>query len=1102
MGAGCQKERPEVRLLVFTKTAGYRHGSIPKGIEAIKRYAEPAGIKVDTTENAAKFNEENLAKYSAVIFLSTTGDVLNHIQQADFERYIQAGGGYVGIHAASDCEYEWPWYNKLVGAYFKSHPAIQDANIKVLDKKHPSTEMLPDVWKRKDEWYNFRDGSVNPDVKVLMELDETSYQGGEMSAMKSTNGKHPIAWYHDFDGGRAFYTELGHTDESYSEDLFLKHLAGGIRYAIGENLQLDYSKAKSQRVPDETRFNRSVLDENLNEPTQMEVLSNGDVLFVERRGAIKKYDTAMNQTLLIDSLKVYYKLEDGLIGLDADPNYDENHWIYLFYSSPTDSTQHISRFVFKDNKLDKSSEKVLLAIPVQRKECCHSGGGLEFDSHGNLFIGLGDNTNPFFSDGYDPIDESKGRGAFDAQRTSANTNSLVGKILRIHPEADGTYSIPEGNLFPKGTPNTRPEIYVMGDRNPYRFTIDPRTNYLYWGEVGPDAVKDSTGRGPRGHDEVNQAKKAGFFGWPYFVGDNKPYNNYDFVAKKSGDPFDPAHPYNESPNNTGLKELPPAQPAFIWYPYAVSKEFPELGSGGRTAMAGVFYYSDQYKSDVQLPSYYDGKLLIYDWIRDWMFMVTMDEKGDFVQTEPFLKNIRFHNPIDIQYGKDGAMYVLEYGESWNTRNMDARLNRITFNKGNRPPDAKIEEDRNTGSLPLTVNFSAAQSTDADRDSLTYAWSFDGDPTQSTVQATTKKATYTFSKAGEYRVKLVVTDANGGKTEAYTRIVAGNESPVISWNVPNQTFYWENQPLAYAVNVSDKEDGTIDPTAVSVTKDYLGESFDQAMVGQGHITSKLTADGLLKTYNCFSCHKIDSTNVGPAYTKVAAKYRDKKGSMAYLMNKIRNGGNGVWGEQNMPANPQLSDEELQTVISFILSLNDKKKDNHIAMNGSVMLRDHIEAKNSGLYLFKASYMDRGANNLPPLTTTSTLALRNPKVQAESAEIIAPSVQIEGDWLLKNLRNGAFIAFKNMDLTGVGSVDLSLNGTDRNGRVEVRLDGLNGQTIGTLELKPDGKDINIPFAPTSGKHTLYFVFRNDIAGDINIASLDWLVFKQGSKSVAKA
>lgn len=125
-----------MRLLVFTKTAGYRHGSIPKGIEAIKRYAEPAGIKVDTTENAAKFNEENLAKYSAVIFLSTTGDVLNHIQQADFERYIQAGGGYVGIHAASDCEYEWPWYNKLVGAYFKSHPAIQDANIKVLDKKH------------------------------------------------------------------------------------------------------------------------------------------------------------------------------------------------------------------------------------------------------------------------------------------------------------------------------------------------------------------------------------------------------------------------------------------------------------------------------------------------------------------------------------------------------------------------------------------------------------------------------------------------------------------------------------------------------------------------------------------------------------------------------------------------------------------------------------------------------------------------------------------------------------------------------------------------------------------------------------------------------
>ena len=207
----------------------------------------------------------------------------------------------------------------------------------------------------------------------------------------------------------------------------------------------------------------------------------------------------------------------------------------------------------------------------------------------------GDNTSPFASDGFSPSDETPGRSPFDAQKSSANTNDLRGKILRIHVEADGTYTIPAGNLFPKGEAKTRPEIYVMGCRNPYRISIDQKTGYLYWGEVGPDAGENDSLRGPRGYDEVNQAKKAGNFGWPYFVGNNYAYGKYDFVAKKAGNKWDPSAPINDSPNNTGKRELPPVSPTFVWYPYAKSEEFPMVKEGGRNAMAGPRVFSENYK---------------------------------------------------------------------------------------------------------------------------------------------------------------------------------------------------------------------------------------------------------------------------------------------------------------------------------------------------------------------------------------------------------------------------------------------------------------------------------------------------------------------------
>lgn len=213
------------RVLVFSKTAGFYHKSIPVGIAAIQKLGRENSFEVDTTKNAELFTPKNLKKYAAVIFLSTTGDVFNETQQAAFEQYIKKGGGYAGIHAASDTEYDWPWYGQLAGAWFISHPAQQMATLNVINTNTIATSHLPAEWKRKDEWYNFKD--IGNNLHVLIKIDENSYKGGK-------NGdNHPMAWYHNFDGGRAFYTGLGHVDEAYADPLFLKHILGGIQYAMG-----------------------------------------------------------------------------------------------------------------------------------------------------------------------------------------------------------------------------------------------------------------------------------------------------------------------------------------------------------------------------------------------------------------------------------------------------------------------------------------------------------------------------------------------------------------------------------------------------------------------------------------------------------------------------------------------------------------------------------------------------------------------------------------------------------------------------------------------------------------------------------------------------
>jgi glucose/arabinose dehydrogenase len=678
------------RVLVFAKPAAFVHTSIPTGLRTIQQLGSENGFEVDTTRDATYFTDAGLAPYSAIVFLSTTGNVLDHRQEAAFERYIQAGGGFVGIHAATDTEYDWGWYGRLVGAYFDSHPEQQQARFVIRDRTHPATSFFTDtVWIRKDEHYNFK--KISPGLNTLITIDEQSYQGG-------TNGaNHAMSWYHDYDGGRAFYTALGHTEETYADETFRKHLLGGIQYAIGENAVLDYTKARTQFPPDDDQFVKTQLASGgpFFEPTEMTVLPNLDVLIVQRRGEVLLYKETTKKVKQVGFLDVYHQAqvkgvnaEEGLLGITKDPAFDKNHYVYLFYSPAGAPVNRLSRFTFENDTLMLSTERVVLDVPSQRNICCHTGGSIAFGPDGLLYLSTGDNATPFdepgqkfVNRGYGPLNDTPGHEQYDANRSSGNTNDLRGKILRIRVNPDGSYSIPEGNLFPVGMAKTRPEIYAMGLRNPYRISVDQKNGTLYWGEIGPDASADSLEtRGPRGYDELNQARTAGYFGWPMFVGNNYPYHRYDYVTGRSGPAFDPLHPVNESRNNTGLRELPPVSPAFIWYPYGPSAEFPQVGNGGRSALAGPVYYCDQYPEATRLPDYYNGKLLIYDWMRGWRMAVTLQPNGDFDKMEPFAPSVKTNYMIDMEVGPDGRLYALEYGTGWFTKNPDAGLARFDYVK--------------------------------------------------------------------------------------------------------------------------------------------------------------------------------------------------------------------------------------------------------------------------------------------------------------------------------------------------------------------------------------------------------------------------------------
>lgn len=894
------------------------------------------------------------------------------------------------------------------------------------------------------------------------------------------------------------------------------------------------------QVPEENRFTKVVLAEKLDEPMEMALLKDGRVLVVERKGALKQYNPTTKEIKTLATIPVNTKYtnrqgvkreaEEGLMGLVQDPDFEKNHWIYMYYAD-TDVAKHVlARWELRGEELVESSKKILLEVPTQREECCHTGGGMVFDKAGNLYLTVGNNTSNSNSDGYAPIDERPDQSTWDDQRGAANTNDLRGKILRIKPEANGTYSIPKGNLFPEGTASTRAEIYTMGHRNPWRPSIDSKTGYLYWGEVGPDASKDSE-RGPRGYDEFNQAKGPGFFGWPYFIGDNKSYTDWDFVTNKSKNAkFDPAKPINDSPNNTGLKELPPAQKAFIWYPYAISEEFPLVGSSGRSATGGpVYHRSDFPIAKRPFPDYYEGKWLIVEFMRGWIMSVTMDENGNYQSMERFMPNTDFGSAIDIDFAPDGDLYVLEYGTAWFRGNDNARLVKVEYNAGNRKPEVQIAADKTGGAIPLKVNFSSEGSKDADGDALTYEWKI-GNKTAGTRVFKTANPTVSFDKPGTYKATLTVSDAKGAKNSQSLEIKVGNEPPVVTFDIlkGNKTFYFPGKPIEYDVKVEDKEDGSlsngkIKPEQVAINIDYMPIGYDKIEVSQNHRGADAaafasTGQRLIEASDCKACHVIDKKSVGPSYTDIANKYKGTPGIAEQLAKKVISGGMGVWGEHAMSAHPQLSQSDATSMVEYILSIGEKKTVKTYPAKGSYTTAIPAGQKENGSFVLRASYKDRGTKLMPALASEQTIVLRNSFLDPELAnkakgtqKVMTPSKSffLVGD--------DAYIGYDKIDFTNISQIDFYAQATTRvgaaGGVIEVHLDSPTGPLVGKSEMiavkepapfrpptqgQPQAPANDLPgvrpdmvmavrrgavMAPVkvsaSGIHDVYFVFKNEKA-----------------------
>jgi cytochrome c len=1066
-GSAWAQTEPRFDVLVLSRTvpaASPHEESIAAGHAAIAQMGTQNNFAVTSTEDPTVFTDAGLRPYEAVVFLNTDGNgVLNPAQRNAFERWFQRGNGMVGIHSAANTDRDWDWHTDMMGgALFDNHPSgalqFQTATLNVEDTAHPATANVPQpTWVREDEWYNFT-AEPRGKVHVLLTLDESTYE--EQDGTPEADD-HPIAWCSNYDRGRHLYTGLGHHGAYWSEPAYQAHIRGAIEWAAGA--AEGNCGPQREGLPTDASFDKVTLDDNTENPMELAVAPDGRVFYIELAGRVKLYDPGDNSVRPVGNIPVHRGNENGLLGITLDPDFATNRWLYLFYSAPPQQGptgfQHVSRFTVAENgTLDMASERVLLRIPHQRLICCHSAGSMTFGPGGQLYISTGDDTTPFETDSYAPLDDDVQREnvpgdptndanrAYDARRSSGNTNDLRGKILRIVPRDDptgepgpgNTYDIPAGNLFGlggrfPGVPGqTRPEIYTMGHRNPFRIQVDQETGWLYNGEVGPDANNDSAERGPRGYDEINQIRQAGNMGWPFCIANNSQtpdpddsyaYRDWTYPNGPAGAAFDCSGdagggPVNTSNYNTGLTQLPPASPALLWWPYGASPEFPDIpGGNGRTAVAGPTYHFDAAnQSQTKLPAYYDDKVFFADWSRNWIATLTLDAAGAPADIEQFMPNTLFRHPHDIEMGPDGSLYVIEWGLDFNFAgqgiNPDSGLYRIDFVKGVRSPVARASANRDNGPAPLEVQFSSEGTEDPDGDELTYSWNFGDGSTSSEPNPT-----HVFNEPGQYNVRLTVTDATQRTGTSTLVITAGNTRPTVELEIPEQGgVYGWGDAIGYRVRVTDPEDGAIDCDEVELVP---GIFHDEG--GTGHVHEGVRQTG---------CEGVIEAPADSGHAKSA-------------------------------------------VIALVVT---------------------------------AVYQDHGGSGgaAPPLIGADTHFLNPNEVQAEhfteqSGVTVVDAVGAEGGRRTSSSNAGDWIYFEPFSLKGIDQLGIRYTAGGAGGLVEVRFDAPDGPLVGTADLVSTGGannhgEITIPIdAPDDGTHRLYLVYAPRPGGPTtNMFQLDELTF----------
>ena len=863
-------------------------------------------------------------------------------------------------------------------------------------------------------------------------------------------------------------------------------------------------------VPPDYRFKVETLFEGIPQPMAIEIAPDGRIFFNEYGGKLNIYHPDTKQIVEAGQIEVFTGQENGFLGFALDPHFAENGWIYCLHSPKDFPGQHLSRYTLRGDTLDLASEKVLLQFEEQRKECCHHAGTVRFGPDGCLYFSTGDNTHPHAdSNGYAPLDERPGREPWDAQKSAGNTNSFNGKIIRIRPKPDGTYEIPAGNLFPPGTPQTRPEIFAMGCRNPWRMSVDAQTGYVYWGEVGPDAGDDGP-RGPRGYDEINQAKKAGNFGWPYFVGNNFAYSDYDYVTKQVGKPFDPQHPINEGPNNTGLRDLPPATPAMIYWPYRQPREFPEMGEGGRTACAGpVFHWRPEFEKTNGFPQEFDGCLLFWDWERPTIRWARMDKDSNFQGIEPFtgavvtgnraeqIEKLRpqlaagaalLQRPVDAVFGKDGALYLMDYGETWGA-NKDSKLVKISYVRGNLPPVAVAAAQPATGREPLTVRLSSAGSKDHEGDALKYEWRLQpGGP----VVSTEANPQLTITEPGNYRAELRVTDPQGASGTASVPLIVGNTAPVVKFDSPHDgDFFTPGQPVKYTVSVTDAEDGAsvAKPDEFSI-RTLVSSAFLRA---DGKTVAGDPGFALMKASDCFNCHAIEQKIVGPPLVDIAAKYRGQSGALDASVQRVRDGSTKVWGEIPMLPHPQHTTDEVTIMLRWVFGL-ERGKGGPALTRGLTGEVTAPKEDQPGTFVLEATYADTGRAPAGSLSGKASVSVRSRRLEAEAGEIHGPKIL---GTCLGAIDDGHYVKFAGVNLADVGSITARASSGNVGGRIEFRAGSPTGDLLGTVDVPNTGgwdKWIEPQFAlPPTAPRTrtdIHAVFINPGKG--GLMNLDWVQF----------